>query len=510
MRRLPGVPAWLLFVVGYFAGLTLLQWQAASSMVLIWMRSDTFAHGFLILPIAIWLAWRDREELVLLPWKPAPRLLMVCLALAAVALLGYLVDVQVLQQLTYVAALIAGTWAIVGNALARRLWFPLCFLFLAVPMGLSLEPPMMDLTAEWTVRLIRWTGIPVYQQGRFFQLPSGSWSVVEACSGVRYLIASFTLGVLYAYLSYRAAWRRLLFVAMSILVPVIANVLRAYGIVMIGHLSDMRLATGVDHLVYGWLFFGVVMMLLFLLGNLWGDSVDGKEREGFAGKAPDGNSTDVASSALPVVVLSLACAALVPGFILLDQGPRQFVKDALLFQSVEGWHSTPIAQDTWQPPQRGAQRSLDVLVSSDDDSVVQLHLRQFIEQSQGSAELVSYGNPWLGETPDWRIATARRISVAALDDLSVREVELNGPHGKRLLAWSWYRIGERSTAEDLVAKLLEVRQGLTFQERTGAQVFLATSFGDAGELPMARGRLESFLIANRDALGATLVFRDQS
>jgi hypothetical protein len=52
-------------------------------------------------------------------------------------------------------------------------------------------------------------------------------------------------------------------------VPVIANGLRAYMIVMIGHLSGMALATGVDHLIYGWLFFGLVMFIMFWIGSYW-------------------------------------------------------------------------------------------------------------------------------------------------------------------------------------------------------------------------------------------------
>ena len=64
-------------------------------------------------------------------------------------------------------------------------------------------------------------------------------------------------------------WRRLVFIALSIIVPIIANGIRAYLIVMIGHLSNNRLATGVDHVIYGWVFFGFVMMLLFWIGSQW-------------------------------------------------------------------------------------------------------------------------------------------------------------------------------------------------------------------------------------------------
>ncbi len=120
-------------------------------------------------------------------------------------------------------------------------------------------PTLIDWTADFTIAALKLTGIPVFREGAHFQIPSGRWSVVEACSGVRYLIASLMVGILYAYLTYRSMRRRLLFIGVSILVPIVANWLRAYMIVMIGHLSGNTLAVGVDHIIYGWIFFGVVM-----------------------------------------------------------------------------------------------------------------------------------------------------------------------------------------------------------------------------------------------------------
>ena len=103
-----------------------------------------------------------------------------------------------------------------------------------------------------TLEALKLTGIPVYREGLWFSLPTGDWSVVKACSGVRYLIASVTLGVMYAYITYHTLWKRLLFILMSLVIPILANGIRAYIIVMIGHLSNLEYATGVDHMVYVW------------------------------------------------------------------------------------------------------------------------------------------------------------------------------------------------------------------------------------------------------------------
>ena len=184
-------------------------------------------------------------------------------------MLANLAGVLVVEQFALIAMIPTLVWTLLGLEVAWSIAFPLAFLFFAVPVGEALIPPMMEFTADFTVMALQLTGIPVYREGLFFTIPSGEWSVVEGCSGLRYLIASFTLGTLYGYLTYRSTARRIVFAALAVVVPIIANGLRAYMIVMIAHLSDMRLALGVDHYIYGWVFFGLVMLLLFWIGSFW-------------------------------------------------------------------------------------------------------------------------------------------------------------------------------------------------------------------------------------------------
>ena len=49
--------------------------QSAWAMVEIWSRSDTFAHGFLVLPLVLWLVWRKRALLAGQQPQSAPWLL---------------------------------------------------------------------------------------------------------------------------------------------------------------------------------------------------------------------------------------------------------------------------------------------------------------------------------------------------------------------------------------------------------------------------------------------------
>ena len=190
--------------------------------------------------------------------------------------MGELTAVNALTQFALVATLILAIISTLGISVSRQIAFPLAFLLLSVPVGDFMMPKLMEWTAWFTVLALRASGIPVYQEGLQFVIPSGNWSVVEACSGIRYIIASVTVGTLFAYLNYVTLRRRLIFIAISFIVPVFANWLRAYMIVMIGHLSGNKLAVGVDHLIYGWVFFGIVIMAMFAIGARWSETCTGR------------------------------------------------------------------------------------------------------------------------------------------------------------------------------------------------------------------------------------------
>ncbi|MEP7282641.1 MAG: exosortase A, partial [Rubrivivax sp.] len=185
-----GLPARRWHFVAYVIVVAALLWlfrDTALSMVAIWERSATFAHAFLVPPIAGWLVWRCRERLARAPLQALPWMLLPMAAACALWVAGELVSVSAASQFALVALIVLSVPALFGWTFTRGILFPLGFLFFAVPMGEFLVPTLIDHTANFTVSALRSSGIPVYRDGNVFVIPSGSWSVVEACSGVRYL-----------------------------------------------------------------------------------------------------------------------------------------------------------------------------------------------------------------------------------------------------------------------------------------------------------------------------------
>jgi exosortase A len=450
-------------------------WGPFVSLVSIWRRSQTFAHCFAILPICLFLIWRMRHALERAAFRPSALGLLAVIALSLGWLLASAAEVQVGQQLTAVLLLPAVVVSIIGIDAAGKIAFPLAYLLFAVPFGEGLLPGLMDFTATFTVGALRLTGIPVLREGFYFSIPKGNFEVAQACSGLRYLIACAAIGILYSYLSYRSWKKRAVFIAVSLVAPIIANGVRAYGIVMIAHLSDMKLATGVDHLVYGWLFFAVLVFSMFWVASHFQDPPEGSApavRSRFASTGP----------AAPVcaAILAVLFAALGPSWLVTVQARAEAapVSPVHLPGLVSQWHGpepTPMTWSSAAPVLHGRYSSGNVAVDVNIVTAMQL----------GADELIGYLARTLQQD---RAQVIEPQHVIRAGDRTVAETVIRTPDGT-LILWHWYRIGASAAAEDWHAKLLEAWNKVVHGRSDGALVVLSTRDTDR---QTARERLRRF------------------
>jgi exosortase A len=483
------------FAVGFLALLAIYH-ETLVDLFVAW-DTGTFAHGYFIFPISAWLAWRLRAELAAIAPKAQPLALVPLAACGFFWLVAHSAGAHAPEQYAFVGMFPCLVWAVFGDAITGRILYPLAFLLFAVPAGDFLLPTLMDYTADFTVGALRLSGVPVYREGNFFSIPSGNWSVIEACSGLRYLIASITLGVLFAYLNYRAAWRRAAFIVAAALVPIVANWLRAYLIVMLAHLSNNKLATGVDHIVYGWLFFGIVMLLLFSIGNLWRDDDDGTPAT--AGSTLAGFGRASSPRALTAIVLAVLAVA-TPWPMLgnaVESIANAHTPGPIAIETIDGWTPSTTRFTAFVPHYRSA-RSTENAAFVADGRAVQLFSGYYSGQHDHGA-LVTYSNGVvIVNDPVWGLVSQRtNVASVAGRQLSVVESEVRGETAlgsERLLTWSWYWINGRFTSNDYVAKAYNAFDKVTGRGDDSAVVVLSTPIG-AGNVADARATLERFAAA---------------
>lgn len=449
---------------GLLALLLWSQWDAVRSMATLWWTSDTFAHALLVPPIVAWLIWRRREALAALQPAPSALGLAALVAAVGVAVAGRLAEVNVLQHLAVVFSVQALALAVLGARVCMAIAFPLAFLLFAPPFGDFLVEPMMLHTADFTVGAIRLLGIPVFREGLHFVIPSGHWSVVEACSGLRYLFASFMVGTLFAYLNFDRWPHRLGFMLVSLIVPVVANWLRALIIVLLGHFSSNRIATGADHLVYGWVFFGLIMAIMFWIGGRWADAVARRApASASSASAPASLLTPAAlgarSAAASWALALLAAAVLLLPSLWADR-LRSFVPHpvdtaGLASWQPAGWQTvTPDGSAPWSPTFVGAtwQRQTHWQQTG---AAVTLDIAVYPAQRDGAKAVSSVNSLVRADDERWSRQGSQQVEGVTQTRWGLRGQALTQPvHLARRVYW----VDGQFTASEREAKLLGLRQ----------------------------------------------------
>lgn len=255
----PGLLAGTVLLLALFA-------PEAGAAVHVWDTSTAYGHCWLVLPLALWLGWDRRYAILAARARPWPVIGLLTLPLAALWLAAYLLGIMEGRQLAALGCFEVLVLAVTGPALWGRMAAALAYLLFLVPFGAFLTPYLQQITAHFVGAGMDLLGVPGRVTQFRIEIPEGGFYVAEACAGLRFLIASIAFGVLYAFTMFQSPWRRVIYIGIAIIVPVVANGLRALGIVLLGHALGSAQAAATDHVLYGWIFFSLVILLLALAG----------------------------------------------------------------------------------------------------------------------------------------------------------------------------------------------------------------------------------------------------
>jgi exosortase A len=246
--------------------LGVLFFEEAAAAVRLWNASTAYNHCWLVAPIAAWLFWQRRHRLDQLAPDPLPAAALLALPGALAWLAAERLGIMEGRQLVLMGLVWVLVLAVFGWRFSAAFAAPLIYLIFLVPFGGFAVGPLQAITA----RLIDWgldlVGITHFVDGLLIETPAGTFHVAEACAGLRFIIAALAFGALYAFVIFRSPWRRLLVMALALAVPVLANGVRAGGIIVLAEYWGSAEAAAADHVIYGWGFFSAVILLLVLAG----------------------------------------------------------------------------------------------------------------------------------------------------------------------------------------------------------------------------------------------------
>ena len=470
-------PQWrapLLHLLGFGAIFLVLfagDWAAMADQ---WWNSSTYNHILLIPPFVGWLIWLRVPQLMLMrprAWWPG---LALFAGAAAVWLLGTLGGLNLASQAGTVAMLIAGSITILGPRIAAALTFPLAYLLLIVPFGDEFVPLLQTVTAKLTIALIHLTGVKATISGVFIDTPAGLFEVAEACSGVKFLVAMAAFGLLIANTCFTSWARRAVLMTVALAVPILANGVRAWGTIYVAQFKGAAYAGSFDHIVYGWIFFALVIVLVLALA--WP----------FFDRAVDAPMVDVAAlDASPALArltaLSTTPLAAIAALLVLAAGVQAWGRSAaalvapvpaqIALPDVAGWHRTDYAPRVWwQPLALGADHRLLGRYADAAGHRVDVFYALYSRQSEGR-EAGGFGQGALMPGRGW----AWTATTPASADASGEMMRAVGNVTRR--AETSYRIGALTTGEGARLRLAVMADRLMLRPRPVA-VLIVSAEGD--------------------------------
>jgi len=439
------------------------------AMVQTWYESNSFNHCFLIVPMAAYLAWQRRDKLQHATVAPDWRGIVIIAVAAAAWLLGDATGTLIVQEISVVLMLQALVLAIFGRSVVQIFLFPLLYLYFAVPFGLEFVPPLQTATAFLAVGLLKLVGVPVFSDGYLISIPGADWYVADACSGVRYVISSLALGGLFAGLMYVSWWRRGLVLVVAIVVPILANGIRAFGIILLAYMTDNKLATGIDHLIYGWIFFTLVSAVVLAIGMMF--------REVPADQAAQKRQAPFLVKSLVPCLFSAALVLVVVGAARaygdhIDAHPDQSVR--LNPPDIAGYQATvENTEDRLLPVFNGADLMLKASYQHGDET---LHLRLGYYLSEGRDAQAISPNHELAGAPEATIVGKGSEAVAIAGVATSVRYQRIFVEGRGRIIWYWFWVDGRVTGDPYWAKLLEAKAKLLGGRQSAAVIAIAADY----------------------------------
>jgi exosortase D (VPLPA-CTERM-specific) len=477
-----------------------------------WQEED-FNYCYLIPFIVLYFIWEKREKLASLRSRPSWKgLVPFCLGLAFFWF-GELSGEYFTLYISLWLVIVGLVWIHFGWEKIKAIWFALVMMLGMFPLPSIINVRLtfgLKLLSSWLgVAALQLCGMSAYREGNIIDLGFTQLQVVEACSGLRYLIPLAILSLILAYWAKGHIWKKIFLFLSSIPIAIAVNSLRIAATGVLYGIWGARVAEGFFHGFSGWLIFMFTLPVLFL--ELWvlGELPPREHRPWTKAEVPGEAGNDEAAADRSA---QLARAASPPGKFFRPAFVAVVVLLGLtlvLSKTVEFREHMPIKKPLGELPLQLAewtgkrdqmeQQFIDALHFTDYAMVdyegpggksINFYTAYYESQRKGegthSPETCLPGSGWLfreaGPT-DVQIGPGRSIRVnrAFMEKM-----------GQRELTYYWFAMRGRTLTSLYQVKFYTFWDALVRQRSDGALVRLITPIYQAEKMEDAEARLQGF------------------
>jgi exosortase len=262
---------WIVWSTILLSLVVLLYGSVLKVLVLqLWFDPD-YGHGLFVPLFSGYILWRQHDLWMRSEIKPSNLGLLLMIAAVGLLFAGSLAAELFTTRLSLLVLLAGMILFLAGWKVLRAVSFPLSFLVFMIPLPViiynQITFPLQLVASRLASSSLELVHVPVLRDGNVLILSNYSLEVVEACSGIRSLMALVSLAIAYGYLAEPRRWVRYVLVAMTIPSAIVSNAIRILGAGVLAHRFGPAAAEGFLHEFSGWLIF--LGALGFMLACHW-------------------------------------------------------------------------------------------------------------------------------------------------------------------------------------------------------------------------------------------------
>jgi exosortase len=238
------------------------------SLVATCNQDPNYSHGFLVIPVALFICWRrwvEAEPPTLTPsWWGWAGLVGVLVVRA----LCYEYGAEWTETATILPVVACLTLAAGGLPLLRRVWPAIAFLVFLLPLPTSinsiLAQPLQRVATTGSCALLKLTGLWVIAEGNVILVSGDPLEVAAACNGLSMLMCLAATVAAMTFLIPMALWKQIALFLSIIPIALVSNILRITATAWCYHIAGAKIGGHIAHDAAGWLMMPVALVLVGL------------------------------------------------------------------------------------------------------------------------------------------------------------------------------------------------------------------------------------------------------
>jgi exosortase len=259
-------------VIGFVASVLTAAFLYAAVLVKLvrqWAADETYSHGFLVVPNALFLLWQQRDRLRRTPVSPSNAGLAVIALSLAIYVLGSLGAELFLTRVSLIGVVAGTVLYVFGCQHLRVVAFPLAFVIFTIPLPAvvfdRVSVSLQLVASQLGEQLLRSVNVPVLRDGNILTLATITLEVNDSCSGIRSLMALLCVATLIGHFSASTPLRRWSITFAAVPVAIGLNGVRIALTGLAASRFGPAVASGAIHVASGWVVFVVALAVVWAL-----------------------------------------------------------------------------------------------------------------------------------------------------------------------------------------------------------------------------------------------------